>query len=179
MLLIEIRKNYKRPVTRDTEYGIDGGRYIGMHFTPETKEHLQRIIHDEALPHPTPPEKLHTTITYSKDNAVPEYNVAGKLDEPIEAEIDSFDIFPTNDGNNCLVAKLACAEFEKRHNLTRQMGASYDYEQYIPHITLSYNVGDISNEKLEQLNKKYRGTRVYADEEYDEPLIDNWAKDTQ
>lgn len=177
MLLTEIKNDYKRPVTRDHELGIDGGRYIGMHFTPETQEHLKRIVHDEALPHPTPPEKLHTTITYSKDHSVPDYKVAGNLEEPIEGEIDSFDIFPTKEGNNCLVAKLNCPEFVNRHKATRELGATYDYDEYIPHITLSYDVGDVSPDKLEQLNKKYAGTKVYADQEYEEPIKSNWAKD--
>lgn len=177
MLLREIRNNYKRPVSRDTEYGVDRGRYIGMHFTPETKEHLKRIVHDEALPHPVPDEKLHSTITYSKDNPVADYKVAGKLDDPVEGEIDSFDIFPSQEGNNCLVAKLKCPEFQRRHQMAREMGASYDYDEYIPHITLSYNAGEVSPEKLDSLTQKYKGTRIYADEEYDEPLKDNWAKD--
>lgn len=177
MRLNEIRSNYKRPVTQDEEHGIDGGRYIGMHFSPETREQLKRIIHDEGLPHATPSDKLHTTITYSKDNAVSDYKAAGELDEPIEAEIDEFDIFPSAEGKKCLVAKLNCPEFVRRHNLTREMGASYDYDEYYPHITLSYDVGDFSADKLQQLNKKYAGTKIYANEEYDEPIQNNWAKD--
>lgn len=177
MLLKEIRQNYKRPVSDDAEYGIDAGRYVGMHFTPDTQELLKKIIHDEAVPNAVPCEKMHTTITYSKDNSVPDYQCDGELEEPIEAEIDSFDLFPTAEGKKCLVAKLNCPEFHKRHNLMRDLGASYDYDEYIPHITLSYNAGDLSADKLEMLNKKYRGMRVYANEEYDEPIKNNWAKD--
>ena len=179
MFLSEIKKgSVKRPVENDPEYGIEagGGRYIGLHFSPETKEQIKRIIHDEALPEPTPLEKLHTTITYSKNNPVKDYSVAGKLEEPINACIDSFDVFPTQDGNNCLVAKLDCPDCVERHNRTRELGASYDYDEYIPHITLSYNVGDISPDALDQLTKKYKGCPIVADEEYDEPLNDDWAK---
>lgn len=177
MLLNEIKNNYKSPVTRDTEYGVDDGRYIGMHFTPETQKHLKDIVDNESLPKPTPPEKLHSTIAYSKDNPISDYTVDGKLEEPIECEIDSFDIFPSQDGTNCLVVKLKAPDLINKHNITRKLGASYDYDEYIPHVTLSYDAGDISSERLEDLNKKYRGTKIYADEEYDEPLKNNWAKD--
>ena len=177
MLLKEIRQNYKRPVTRDAEYGIDAGRYVGMHFTPDTQDLLKKIVHDEKLPNSVPLHKIHTTITYSKDNSVPDYKCDGELEEPIEAEIDSFDLFPTAEGNKCLVAKLNCPEFHRRHSMMRDLGASYDYDEYIPHITLSYNAGDFPSDKLETLNKKYKGTKVYANEEYDEPIKTNWAKD--
>lgn len=177
MLLTEIKHNYKRPVTKDHEYGIDAGRYIGMNFTPEAKEVLKRIVHDEGIPNSTPAEKMHTTLTYSKGSSVPDYEVEGKLEEPVEAEIDSFDVFPSDEGNNCLVAKLKCDEFHNRHKKAREMGATYDYDEYIPHVTLSYDAGDISSDKLNSWTKKYRGTRIYADEEYDQPIKDNWAKD--
>jgi 2'-5' RNA ligase len=179
MFLSEIKKHtFKRPVETDPEYGIEGGggRYIGLHFTPETKERIKKIIHDEGIPEPTPEDKFHTTIAYSKDNSIPDYKVAGRMDNPIDAKIDSFDIFPSQDGRNCLIAKLDCPECVNLHKKTRDMGASYDYDDYIPHVTLSYNAGDYSPEQLDMLSQKYKGFPIVADEEYDEPLNDEWVK---
>jgi len=177
MLLNEIKHTHRRPVSRDTEYGVDAGRYIGLHFNPESKDLIKRIANDETIPNAVPPEKLHTTITYSKDNDVKDYSVDGQLQKPICAKIDSFDVFPSQEGKNCLVAKLDCPDCIDKHNKTRELGASYDYDDYIPHITLSYDAGDVDMDKLENLTKKYRGMEIYADEEYDEPLKNNWAKD--
>lgn len=177
MLLNEIRHTHKRPISRDTEYGIDAGRYVGLHFNDETKSLLKQIASDESIPNVVPPDRLHTTLTYSKDNPVKGYSVSGKLQEPICAKVDSFDIFPSQEGKNCLVMKLDCPECVAKHQQAREMGASYDYDEYIPHITLSYDAGKITPERLDGWTQKYRGTEIYADEEYEEPLKDNWAKD--
>lgn len=176
MLLNEIKKTHKKPVESDEEYGIDGGRYVGMHFTPETKEMLKKIIHDEKIPTAVPDEKMHSTIVYSRDNPVKDYEVSGKLEEPIEAKINSFDVFQSQEGKNCLVAKLHAPDLEDRHNKAKELGASYDYDEYIPHVTLSYDVGDVDDSFIDNLNKKYKGYQIFADEEYDEPLDNTWVK---
>lgn len=175
MLLNELKHTHKRPVDTDSEYGMEAGRYIGLHFDDETKNSVQRIVHDEAIPNSVRTDKLHTTITYSRENPVKDYSVNGEFDEPICAEIESFDIFPSQNGKNCLVAKLNCPECISKHEKTRELGASYDYDEYIPHLTLSYDVGDMSADKLEELTKKYKGTKLYANEEYDEPIDDEWT----
>ena len=173
MLLNEIK--HKPPVDTDTEYGIDAGRYVGVHFDEKTKRLLSDIVKGENIKDPTPADKMHSTIVYSKDNKVDGYDVQGKMDEPIEAEINDFDLFNTSDGK-CLVAKLQSDELRNRHNRARELGASYDYDEYIPHVTLSYNANDLGDEDLERLRKKYVGSKLYADEEYEEPIERDWSK---
>ena len=172
MLLNEIK--YKNPVEADEEYGMDAGRYIGMRFTPETKKLLKQIVHSERVPNPTPEDKLHSTVVYSKGNAVPDYEVQGKLNDPVEAEIEDFDYFDSDNGK-CLVAKLRSDDMVARHNKAKDLGANYDYEEYKPHITLSYSADDLDDDFLDNLRSKYAGTKVYADEEYDEPIETDWA----
>lgn len=177
MLLKEISSTHKRPVARDSEYGIDGGRYVGLHFNDETKQMLKKIVDDEQIPSPTTTDDLHITVAYSKNDNFDDYSVSGKMEDPICAKIKSFDIFPGQGGNNCLVAKLDCPGCTKLHNRTRELGANYDYDEYIPHITLSYDVGDVNKNYIKQLNNKYKGMEIYADEEYDSPIKTNWEKD--
>lgn len=176
MLLNEIRHIYAKPVEKGTEYGIDSSRYVGVHFTPETKAKIRAIIDDEDIPNGiTDVDKYHSTVAYSKGSGFPDYNVSGTLAEPEEGVIDSFDVFPSKDGNNCLVAKLSCPFLHQKHQETLQAGANYDYEEYKPHITLSYDVGEVSQERLKELSDKYAGTRVFINDEYDSPLEDDWA----
>jgi hypothetical protein len=175
MLLKELKRFPKRPVENDSEYGIDAGRYIGIKFTPDSKRELKNIIDNEGIPNYTDTDDLHSTIAYSKGSNIPGYQVAGKMEKPVEAEIDCFDIFKDQSGKNCLVAKLNAPDLEQLHNKTREHGATHDYDEYIPHVTLSYDAGDINNDLLNKLTKKYKGTKIFGEEEYDSEIIKNWA----
>lgn len=174
MLLKELKRFPERPVDDDGEYGIDAGRYIGIRFTPDTKEKLKQIIHSEEVPNKIDPSDFHSTVVYSRESNIPGYEVSGKLETPIDAVIDSFDIFPSQDGKNCLVVKLQAPDLEDMHKKTKEHGASYDFDEYIPHVTLSYDAGEWSQEDLDKLTQKYKGTKLYGDEEYDSEIIDNW-----
>jgi hypothetical protein len=175
MLLKELKRFPKRPVDPDDEYGVDAGRYIGIKFTPDTKEKLRAIIDDEAIPNGIDTEDLHSTVAYSRGSNIPGYEVAGKFEKPIKAEISYFDIFPSQDGKNCLVAKLNSPDLVKMHNKTREHGATFDYDEYKPHVTFSYDVGELMNDDLKRLTDRYKGTKLYGEEEYESEIIDNWT----
>ena len=55
MLLKEI-KFPVRSVEKDSELGIDAGKYVGVHFTPETIEAVKKVINSEKIPNPTNPD---------------------------------------------------------------------------------------------------------------------------
>lgn len=175
MLLKELKRFPKRPIDDDGEYGIDAGRYIGVKFSSDTKEHLKKIIDDEAIPNSTDIDDIHSTVAYSKGSNIPGYQVAGRFQKPVETEVEQFDIFPTEENKNCLVAKLNAPDLVKMHDDTEKHGATYDFDEYIPHVTLSYDVGDVDNNFLKRLTDRYKGTKLYAEEEYDSEIIDNWS----
>src|SRR5690554_274481 len=130
MLLKEISKHARRPVTRNSEYGIERGTYVGLHFDEHSKKMVEKIVNDERIPNPIDYEKIHTTLVYSK-KPLPDFEAEGDLEEPIEAEIDEFEIFKSKEGNNVLVAKLKCPNCTERHqNAREQHGATHDYDEY-------------------------------------------------
>lgn len=175
MLLKELKRYPMRPVDDEgTEYGVTAGKYVGVKFTPETKQTLSDIIHKEKVPNAFDTDKLHSTVAYSKGSNIPGYEASGKFDEPIQGEIDSFDVFPSQDGCNCLVAKLNCPELDDLHNQTMEHGANYDFDEYIPHVTFSYDAGEWSKSDLDRLTKKYKGTKIDIDEEYEQPIDDDF-----
>lgn len=176
MLLKELKRFPVRPVDDTGEYGVDAGKYVGIRFTPDTKATLRQIIDTEGVPNPINPEKLHSTVACSRGNNIPGYEVDGKFEEPEEAEIDCFTIFPSQDGKNCLVAKLSAPTLVDRHNKTMQHGANYDYDEYIPHVTLSYDAGEWDESSLDDLTKKYKGIKLLADEEYEEEIREDFGK---
>ena len=176
MLLKELKRFPVRPVDDSGEYGVDTGRYIGIRFTPDTKAKLKRIIDDEGIRNGLDTDDLHSTIAFSRESNIPGYEVAGRFEEPEEAEIKGFTIFPSQDGKNCLVAKLDAPTLVDRHNSTMDHGASYDFDEYIPHVTLSYDAGDLGEDDLKRLTKKYKGEKLLADEEYDSEIEEDFGK---
>lgn len=176
MLLKEIKKFPRRPVDDSGEYGVNAGKYIGIRFTPDSKKQLRDIVDNEGIPNGIEDDDIHSTVAYSKKSRIPGYEPTGKFNEPEEAEIEDFDIFSSDDdAPNCLVAKLKAPTLVDRHNQTMKHGASYDYDEYIPHITLSYDAGDWSRDDLDNLAKKYKGTKVFADEEYENEILDDFS----
>jgi 2'-5' RNA ligase len=52
--------------------------------------------------------------------------------------------------------------------------ATYDFPEYKPHITLSYDIGDLDEKNLPDIGKYV--DEIGIDEEYGEDLDLNWAK---
>lgn len=176
MLLKEI-KFPRRPVDNDFELGVDAGKYVGVHFTPDTIKQVKKIVDGEGIPNAISPEDYHATIAHSSRSNIPGYEPDGKLDEPAQATIDHFKIFNTKEGGRCLVAALDSDYLRDRHQKTMDHGASYDFDEYIPHVTLSYNVGeDWPEENLDKLTNKYGGMRLEISDEYMQDLDPNWVE---
>jgi hypothetical protein len=54
-----------------------------------------------------------------------------------------------SDDNNCLVLVLNSPELiERHHHIRTTHGGTHDYESYIPHVTISYNVNDFDHHAL-------------------------------
>lgn len=64
------------------------------------------------------------------------------------------EVFNTQDNKRCLVIKLESEYLTNRHKelMKNYPSLTYDYPEYIPHITLSYDIGDfdISEIKLNE-----------------------------
>lgn len=114
-------------------------------------------------------DKIRTTIIYSKtyDNIkTAEYKVM----KPV-AIIDSIEIWKTQGGKSALVAKLDAPDLSIRHNwLMKNHNLTYDYDEYEPHITLSYDVPDDF-----VVPKIMTEIRLIVDHEYQEDLIEGWG----
>ena len=166
----------KRPVEKDSELGIQAGKYVGVHFTPETIEAVKKIIDKEGIPNPIDPNDIHSTIAHSKTD-IPDYKADGTLEEPEEARINDFRIFKTKEGGRCLVATVDSDYLKNRHQKSLAHGVTYDFPEYIPHVTVSYNVGDDwPEENLEKLTNKYGGTKLKISDEYAQDLDPDWVE---
>lgn len=153
------------------------GTYSGLSVDTDTSKKLVEYISDNNIPNPTKPGKLHLTLLYSRKH-LPNYKPAGELDTPYECKATGFDSWkttpedPDEKKTNCLIVRLTCPEITKRHeDLMKEHGATWDYDDYRPHIALSYNIGDLDVSKLPKIDFP-----IVFDKEYMEELNLNWAK---
>lgn len=113
-----------------------------------------------------PMEELHCTIAYSKKEFKPKLN-----SKDIEIMYDE-DIYPYleplgNDG--CIVMKFKSKEMTERWQDCIDRGAIYDYESYIPHITIAIDEKDLD---LKSIRKP--DFNIILSNEYTEELDLNW-----
>ena len=121
-----------------------------------------------------PTEELHTTIAFSRKP----FTIVPSANEITVTPSQLKSIEPLGD-DGAIVLKMECEELQNRFNDCMEAGATYDYDDYIPHITITYNVEglDLSNiskpnfpivlhkETVEALNLNWKEDLEKADEE--------------
>ena len=124
-----------------------------------------------------PADQLHVTVLYSKQPVDPMQMGEGWSSDPdgglvIKAggprALERF-------GDGALVLQFASWSIESRHRDMVQAGASHDWPEYLPHVTISYDAGDIDLEAM----KPYAGELRFGPEIF-EPIDPDWkAKVTE
>lgn len=115
------------------------GLYVCAKFSDLTLDAIERLQRDLKVPNPVPREKIHSTIVYSRVT-VPYVAASGSFEVATSGELEVWD---TKSGKT-LILKLDSEYLAFRHNYAKALGATYDYPDYKPHITLSYDVGAAS-----------------------------------
>lgn len=153
------------------------GTYAGVNFSDKTIDSITAYIKDNKIPNHTKFDKLHTTLLYSR-KYLPDYEPAGKLDKPMNGKAEEFEVWdsqPDDDGHvaKCLVLRYHCPKLVKRHvSLMDEHKGTYDFDEYKPHITFSYDIGDMDIKDLPDFDGK-----IEVINEYGEDLNLDWAKD--
>ena len=146
---------------------VKKGTYAGVRLSDDDSDFIIDWVKELKLPNPTPKKDLHLTLLYSK-KYLPDYKPAGKIDEwayPLK-----FHVFETFDNKRALVLKVKSPFLLKRHKeLMKEHDATYDYPEYIPHITLSYDIGDMEVPKFDCKRRE-----LHLGEEYAEELKLDW-----
>lgn len=145
---------------------MNKGTYVSAHFSDSTLNQLEKFQKELGLLNPVPREKLHCTICYSRVG-IP-YKPLNNYYAGISGELEIWD---TKYGRT-LVLKLNSDQLKERHDYSMILGATYDFPEYIPHITLSYNLG---GQKINVENDIY--IDMFVDHEHVDELDDNWSDD--
>jgi hypothetical protein len=148
------------------------GTYAGIRMTDKTTKSIAKWIADNDIPNAVPTDKLHTTLLYSRKH-LPDYSAAGSYDSLMIGKPTKFDVWESADGDTrCLVLEYKCKELVDRHNeLMDKHGATYDFDEFKPHVTVSYDIGDMDIKSLPMLE-----CDIEIEKEYMEELDLNWAK---
>lgn len=156
------------------------GTYAAVSFSKDTIDGIKKYIKENDIPNHTKFDKMHTTLLYSKKYC-PDYTPFGKFDTPMIGKGTGFEVWDSqadDDGHvaKCLVMRYDCSELSKRHNeLMKEHDAAYDFDEYKPHITFSYDINDGADIDHDEL-PKFSG-KIEIVEEYGEDLNLDWAKE--
>lgn len=168
----------KSLILRESKKTPDG-TYVAVKLSEESKDKLYSAAEKMKVPNILDKKDYHTTLIYSR-KYLPEFEAKGELNPPIAATISKLEIFTGKDGDQkVLVAVVDCPELVERHkSIMDEHKATYDFDEYVPHVTLSYNCNDFdvkSHDILENIESPF----IEFVEEYSTDLDLDWAKDKE
>jgi 2'-5' RNA ligase len=116
------------------------GTYAAVKFDPETLDKIQEIQRKLNLFEPVPRDDLHSTICFSR------VQVPYKPESEAKhiGQTGSFTVFKTQTGKRALVLRIESDYLHARHKYANDIGATYDFPDYQPHVTLAYDIGAIA-----------------------------------
>jgi len=154
------------------------GTYAGVLLSQDDEDKIISIVKEMGIPNPIPRKDIHITLLYSR-KVLPDYKPNENLD--IWAYPTEFHIFNGGNGKDILVLKIDSPDLVKRHKeLMKEHEATYDFPEYIPHITLSYDLEDYLNtedDRLKAINEKFKSLlpkEFHLVREYVEDLNLDW-----
>lgn len=154
-------KGYIIENKKENEKGI----YVAVKYNQSANDDLMDFIKKYNIPSVLKPEDFHTTLIYSRKYAEINELDDNLGDNEIVAYPKGLEVFETFDKKRALVIKLDCNYLEDRHKyLMGKYELTYDYPEYIPHITLSYDIGEMILPKNVEFPKFFRISSEYQEE---------------
>lgn len=115
------------------------GTYVFLKASPLSRSMYKHFIEINNIPNPVSIDDLHCTLIYSPGRFVDIGTTSYKQGR--YGELVDFDIWKADDGNNVLVGKLNSTEIINRHHELKEIhGFDHHFDEYRPHISLSYNI---------------------------------------
>lgn len=141
------------------------GVYVAVTYNQSAQDDLLDFIKEYNIPSTLKAEDFHTTLIYSRKYADIKDLEDNMEDSEIVAYPKELHVFETFDKKRALVIKLDCSYLEERHKyLMKKYNLTYDYDEYIPHITLSYDIGNMELPKNVKFPKFFRINSEYKED---------------
>lgn len=151
------------------------GTYYGAKPSKDTCEAILDFLSDHKVPNPLEEKLLHCTVIYSRVWC--SEKALGDLDPHWKGQFEAYNVWPTfpkedQEATHCLTLGFICPEMHERHHALKSAGATHDFPNFQPHITLSYDVG---NDYDHIALPHFSGPLLFHNE-YSEPLNLDFVK---
>jgi 2'-5' RNA ligase len=147
------------------------GLFVAAELDEDSRDLLVEYCKKNKIQNPLAKEKFHSTILFSR-KPCPDYRPSDEP-YPMSATVKRLEMWKSvhvEGQPNCLVMKLDCPALNERFDyLMNEHDASYDFDEYLPHVTLSYDAGDIEAEDLPTFDEE-----LIFDHEKGEPLKEKY-----
>ena len=130
------------------------GVYVSCTYREQSLKDLAEWLkaHNDLIPMPVEMDKVHTTIVYSRKDFPCCLGEEISLPSPVPFCPSGFSLLgKPEDEFSHLVMLLDAEHLVYVHEFLIEQGAEHDYDEYIPHVTIAYNVAkdfDYSQIKL-------------------------------
>lgn len=166
---MKLKASWKRTPQEDIYEEV--GTYVAIKWGDSHREEIVKWAKDQGIPNVLNSDEIHTTLIYSR---VGFKHSCSSTDFDTDISDGEFHVF-TNEklGHKALVMKFKSKTLSNRHNeiMKNNPKAVYDFPEYIPHITLSYDVEDFDVSKLDYKSlSDYLGGTIENGVEYTEDL---------
>jgi 2'-5' RNA ligase len=118
------------------------GTYVSLEMSQESRDLLDNFVEmNLGLSERVDKKTYHITVIYSR-TPVPSAEQLMHMNTsiPVEAQAVGYEIFPTKNDGQCLVMRIICPYATRINSQLNAAGATSDYPDYKPHITIAYNI---------------------------------------
>lgn len=123
----------------ETRPALSQGTYVSVIFSKATQLAIQNFLTRHGIAQPVIGDDLHTTIIYSRK--LIDWSLASNINKSIELDNAHFEVWKNyGEETYCLVLAYQSEWLQNRFRLARELGATWDFPDYHPHVTLSYQV---------------------------------------
>jgi 2'-5' RNA ligase len=116
------------------------GTYVSMDLSDESRALLDNFVEMSlGLTERVDPSTYHITIIYSRTPVPTAEHITG-MSTNTTASVVGYEVFPTKNDGKCLVMRLQFSFAEAMNSKLTREGATSDYSEYKPHLTLAYDM---------------------------------------
>lgn len=114
------------------------GTYVSLEMDKESQGLLDHFVEmNLGLDERIDPSTYHITIIYSRTPVPSAEGLKGNAD--VYATPIGYEVFPTKDGNKCLVLRVESKAARLVNDYLASEGATSDYDEYKAHVTICYD----------------------------------------
>lgn len=124
------------------------GVFIGLKLSKNDLLKIQKLQKEIDLPNPVDAQKIHCTLFISPDD----FNYCGNNFSPIDIDISQLRLgkIKTQQGVDCLALFFHSPNLIEKHtDIKETYRVNHLYEDFKPHITLSYDCGPFQHEHIQ------------------------------